>query len=227
MSPRFAPRLVTALALAFALAATLASARTLVHCGTLIDGIGDTPRRAMTVVVDGERIVGVQPGYLAPAAGDKVIDLKSATVTPGWIDCHVHLTSEQSPARYTEGFFMNPADYALRATGYVRKTLLAGVTSVCPKAAAIGPLIQATFQRAWQAGVKIAFGTDQGVGPHGDNALEFVFMTEAGMPPMAAFKRATIEAAKLLVALPGDPLADLSLVMKVSFVMKDGGVHKQ
>ena len=45
----------------------------------------------------------------------------------------------------------------------------------------IGPLIQATFQRAYAAGVKIAFGTDQGVAPHGDNALEFAFMVEAGI----------------------------------------------
>ena len=65
---------------------------------------------------------------------------------------------------------------------------------VRPKAAAIGPQIQDTFARAWKAGVKIAFGTDQGVAPHGDNAYEFVYMVEAGMPPMAAIKAATLEA---------------------------------
>ena len=427
------PTARTALALAFALlAASPLTARTLLHVGTLIDAVADAPKKEMTIVVDGERIVSVSSGYASPAAGDKVIDLKSSTVTPGWIDCHVHISSEQSPQRYTEGFFMNPADYALRATGYARKTLLAGFTTVrdagsahglnlsfrkaaaagwieCPrifaagsvgttgghgdstngyndqlqqalaptqigigngpdelrrivrqrykdgadvikvaatggvlslaksgdaplftveelktvvdtardyglkvmshahgnegmkravlagvasiehgtymsdeviglmkergtyyvptisagkfvaekskvdgyfppvvrpKAATIGPLIQATFQRAYAAGVKIAFGTDQGVAPHGDNALEFVFMVEAGMPPLAAIKSATISAATLLgaekdlgtiepgkfadlVAVPGDLLADIKLVSKVSFVMKAGTIYKQ
>ena len=115
---------------------------------------------------------------------------------------------------------------------------------VRPKAAAIGPQIQDTFARAFKAGVKIAFGTDQGVAPHGDNALEFVYMVEAGMPPMAAIKAATIEGARLidmeeqlgsvevgkfadLVAVPGDPIADIKLMTKVSFVMKGGKVVKR
>jgi imidazolonepropionase-like amidohydrolase len=115
---------------------------------------------------------------------------------------------------------------------------------VRPKAAAIGPQIQDTFGRAWRAGVKIAFGTDQGVAPHGDNGLEFVFMTEAGMPPMAAIKSATLEGARLLgmedrlgtvetgkladlVAVEGDPLADMRQMTRVRFVMKDGVVYKQ
>jgi imidazolonepropionase-like amidohydrolase len=115
---------------------------------------------------------------------------------------------------------------------------------VRPKAAAIGPLIQATFQRAYQAGVKIAFGTDQGVAPHGENAKEFIYMVEAGMPAMKAIQSATLEGAKLigiekdlgtveagkiadLVAVPGDPLADIKLMTNVTFVMKAGAVYKQ
>ena len=62
---------------------------------------------------------------------------------------------------------------------------------VRPKAASIGPLIQQTFSEAYKAGVKIAFGTDAGVGAHGDNWLEFVYMTEAGMPALAAIQSAT------------------------------------
>lgn len=112
------------------------------------------------------------------------------------------------------------------------------------KAAAIGPLIQQTFARAYKAGVKIAFGTDAGVGMHGDNWQEFVFMTEAGMPALAAIQSATIEGARLLgveqtlgslktgkiadiIAVPGDPLADIQLMGKVNFVMKAGVVYKQ
>jgi imidazolonepropionase-like amidohydrolase len=414
-------------------AATLASAKTLIHAGSLIDGRRDTVRKAVTVIVDGDRITGLAEGYTAPAAGDTVIDLKSATVLPGLIDMHVHLTSEQSgTAGYAERFYLNPADYALRSTVYARKTLLAGFTTVrdlgaadnlnnslrdaiakgwvtgprvfsagkslattgghadptnglaaqymgdpgpkegvingpddarkavrqrykdgadlikitgtggvlslakngqnpqltaeefaaivttahdygmkvavhahgdegmqrairagvdsiehgtymsdgtialmkehgtyyvptvCagrfvadkskidgyfpavvrPKAAAIGPIIQATLQRAYAAGVKIAFGTDMGVGPHGENGREFIYLVEAGMPPMKAIQSATLEAAKLLgaekdlgtleagkfadlVAVPGDPLADIKLMTNVTFVMKSGKVYKQ
>ncbi len=429
MSSRFLP---TAAALAFSLAASLASARTLVYCGALLDSVGDTPKKEMTIVVDGQRIAGVQAGYTAAAAGDQVVDLKNATVMSGWIDCHVHLDGQNSPTSYSDWTTMNPGDYALRSAYYAKITLLAGFTSVRnlgdndnstlalrkainsgwvigprvytagkaiattgghadptngrslalmgdpgvelgvingadearkavrehykqtvdvikitatggvlsvatngmnaqftmdelhaiidtahdyglkvaahahgtegmrraveagvdsiehgtymtdeiiammkqkgtyyvptisagkfvaekakidgyfpavvrPKAAMIGPLIQATFQHAYQSGVKIAFGTDQGVAPHGDNAMEFVYMVEAGMPAVAAFKTATIEAAKLigidkdtgtveagkwadLVAVPGDPLADIKLVMKPNFVMKAGTIYKQ
>ncbi len=391
-------RLAPFAAALFCAAVVSASARTLIYAGTLIDGVADAPKKEVTVVIDGERIAAVQAGYTAANADDKIIDLKSATVTPGWIDCHVHLDSQNSPTSYTEWTTMNPGDYALRSAFYAKKTLLAGFTSVRnlgdtdnstlalrkaiaagwvegprvytagkaiattgghadptngrsfelmgdpgvlslasngqnpqftpeelaaiigtaheyglkvaahahgtegmkraiaagidsiehgtymtdeiiammkehgtyyvptisagrfvadkakidgyfpaivrPKAATIGPLIQATFQRAYQNGVKIAFGTDQGVAPHGDNAMEFVYMVEAGMPPMAAIQSATREAAKLigvdkdlgtvepgkyadLVAVPGDVLADIKLTLKPSFVMKSGMVYKQ
>ncbi len=416
----------------FAAAASPTSARTLIYCGSLLDSVADAPKKEMTIIVDGQRIAAVENGYSTAGAGDKIIDLKNATVTPGWIDCHVHLDHQSSPTALVEGFQLNPGDYALNAAFYAKKTLLAGFTSVRnlgdnsnstlalrrainlgladgprvysagksiattgghadptngrshdlmgdpgpvdgvingpdearkavrqrykdgvdvikitatggvlsqatsgmapqftpeelkalidtahdyglkvaahahgtegmkraiaagidsiehgtfmtddiialmkahgtyyvptisagkfvadkakidgyftpivrPKAALIGPLIQATFQRAYQSGVKIAFGTDQGVAPHGDNAMEFVYMVEAGMPAVVAFKAATIEAAKLigvdkdvgtiavgkfadLVAVPGDPIADIKLVMKPSFVMKGGVVYKQ
>lgn len=426
---RFHPAPLT-VALLFATAA-LTSARTLVYCGALVDGVADTPRKAITVIVEGERITAVQAGYTAATAGDKVVDLKDATVTPGWIDCHVHLDGQISPTSYTEWTTMNPGDYALRGAFYAKKTLLAGFTTVrnlgdtdastlalrkaiaagwvegpriytagkaiattgghadptngrslalmgdpgvelgvingpeearkavrehykqgvdvikitatggvlsvaanglnaqftpeelraivetahdyglkvaahahgtegmkraveagvdsiehgtfmndeiialmkrhgtyyvptmsagkfvaekakvpgyfpavvVPKALMIGPTIQATFQHAYASGVKIAFGTDQGVAPHGDNAMEFVYMVEAGMPPMAAIKSATLEASKLigidkevgtvepgkfadLVAVPGDVLTDIKLVMKPCFVMKAGVIYK-
>lgn len=112
------------------------------------------------------------------------------------------------------------------------------------KAAAIGPLIQQTFARAYKAGVKIAFGTDAGVGMHGDNWQEFVFMTEAGMPALTALQSATIESARLLgvadslgslkpgkiadiIAVPGNPLQDIQQMGKVTFVMKAGVIYKQ
>ena len=408
-------------------------AKTLIHAGRLIDGRADTARISVTVTVDGDRIVSIVDGFTAPAQGDTVVDLKNATLMPGLMDMHLHLSMETSGAAgYAERFYLNPADFALRATTYASKTLLAGFTTVrdCgagnklnlalrdavakgwikgprivaagsvtttgghgdgtnglatelqealapilpgtangpdqmragvrqrykdgadfikiaatggvlslaksgqaplftveelaavvetardygmdvaahahgtegmlravragvhsiehgtymsdevmtamkdkgtyyvptisagrfvaekskidgyfpavvrPKAAAIGPQIQETFGRAWRAGVTIAFGTDQGVAPHGDNGLEFVYMVEAGMPPMATIKSATIVGAKLLrlekeigtveagkaadlVAVPGDPLADIKQMTRVSFVMKGGVIYKQ
>lgn len=114
---------------------------------------------------------------------------------------------------------------------------------VAAKAAAIGPLIMATAGRAYKAHLKIAFGTDAAVYPHGQNAHEFELMVQAGMPPMFALQAATVSAAQLLkhdkdlgsvapgkiadvVAVPGDPIADISLMKSVSFVMKDGVVYK-
>jgi imidazolonepropionase-like amidohydrolase len=114
---------------------------------------------------------------------------------------------------------------------------------VAAKAAAIGPLIQATAGRAYKAHVKIAFGTDAAVYPHGQNAHEFELMVGAGMPPMFTIQAATISAAQLLrhdkdlgsvaagkiadvVAVPGNPIDDISLMKRVSFVMKDGVVYK-
>ena len=69
---------------------------------------------------------------------------------------------------------------------------------VAAKAAAIGPLILATAGRAYKAHVKIAFGTDAGVYPHGDNAHEFELMVQAGIPSMSAIQAATMNAAELL-----------------------------
>jgi imidazolonepropionase-like amidohydrolase len=113
---------------------------------------------------------------------------------------------------------------------------------VRPKAERIGAKIQDTFARAYKAGVKIAFGTDMGVGPHGENAIEFGYMVEGGMPPTEALQAATYRAAQVLavddigqiepgfradvVAVPGNPLADITLTRKVDFVMKDGVIHR-
>lgn len=415
-----------------AVGAADAPTRTLVHAGTLIDGLADAPRREVTVVIEGGKVMAVESGYRKAGPGEIAHDLKSHTVMPGWIDMHVHLGGESSPTSYLDRFTLNAADTALRAAWDGKKTLLAGFTTVRnlgdgegvtaslreairrgyvdgpriftagkgigttgghadptngwaqriqfdpgpkegvvngrddavqavrqrykegadlikitatggvlslaksphnpqftedeiraivetakdydftvaahahgalgmkrairagvdsiehgtlmddeviglmvergtylvptlsagkyvaeksqvegfypeiirPKAAAIGPQMKAMFARALAAGIKIAFGTDTGVSPHGQNAAEFLLMVEAGMTPMKAIQAATIEAAKLLrregelgsvspgkwadlTAVPRDPLADISAVLEVDFVMKEGRVYRQ
>jgi imidazolonepropionase-like amidohydrolase len=115
--------------------------------------------------------------------------------------------------------------------------------TIARKAQEIGPLIQATAGRAYKAHVKIAFGTDAAVYPHGENAHEFELMVGAGMPAMFCIQAATVNAATLLrhekelgsvaagkiadvVAVPGNPIDDISLMRRVSFVMKEGIVYK-
>ena len=427
----------TALALLTLLAfssSTLAQT-TIIHAGTLIDGVSSKPRSDVSIIIEGERIAGIEPGFVELDSAE-LIDLSDRTVMPGFIDMHVHLSEElDPPGSFAERFYLNSAEYVLRAAGYAEKTLAAGFTTVRdlgardehsvlamyalrdainngqltgpriflagksiattgghadptngfrydlrgdpgpaqgvingaddaykavrqrykdgsdvikltvtggvlslaksgdnpqftddelaavvaaardygytvavhahgaegmkrairagvdsvehgaymdaeamklmkrngtwyvptisagkwvaelsqqdgklpevvrPKAAAIGPQLQQTFAEAYDEGVKIAFGTDAGVSPHGENAKEFLFMVEAGMPPMAAIKSATINAATLLrmqedlgsvepgkyadiVAVDGDPLADISVLENVDFVMKEGRVYR-
>ena len=113
---------------------------------------------------------------------------------------------------------------------------------VRPKAASVGPQIGGTFGRAYKKGVKIAFGTDVGVQPHGTNWKEFVYMNQYGMPAIETIVAATIETAKLLgesdtlgsisvgkiadiIAISGNPLEDMNDMQNVEFVMKNGKVY--
>ncbi len=421
-------KVLTAL-LAFCMSGAYAQS-TILHCGTLIDGIGNSPRKNVSVIITGNQISDVKDGFVTGSGQDKVIDLRQQTVTPGWMDMHVHMESETNKNAYTEKFILNPADYAFQSVVFAERTLMAGFTTVrdlggsgvnislrnainkglitgprvftagkaiattgghadptngyrrdlmgnpgpdegvvngpddcrkavrqaykngsdlikitatggvlsvakdgsgpqfteeelkaivetakdygfrvaahahgaegikrairagvssiehgtlmddeCmalakqhgtwyvptiiagrstadsakipgyypplvqPKALTIGPKLQATFAKAYKAGVKIAFGTDAGVYMHGKNWLEFTYMVEGGMPPMEVIKAATIQAADLLgmkdklgsitpgkladiVAVDGDPLQDIQVMSKVSFVMKDGLIFK-
>ena len=408
-------------------------AATLIHAGNMFSGTSDTLQSNVTIVVNGNTIEAIESGFRSPTEHDSVINLKDATVMPGLMDMHVHLSLQfDGPQTYLNGFTLNEADYAIRAAHYAQKTLNAGFTTVRnlgdsfnetialrnainkgyatgpriftvgksiattgghadpsngmshflrpnvgprdgvvngeieareavrsryqeganlikitatggvlsvaksgqnpqfmsdelnaivstakdygmtvavhahgkegmkraiiagvnsiehgtymddevrrlmkthgtyyvptimagkfvadkakidgyfpelvrPKAAAIGPLIQDTFAKAYKEGINIAFGTDSGVSAHGDNAQEFSLMVEAGMPEAEALLSATINSARLLgvsdtlgsieegkladiIAVNGNPLDDISLMQQVSFVMKDGVVYKQ
>ena len=409
----------------------IAATQTALHCERLFDARSGRVLGEHTILVEDGRIREVIPGRAKLGGDGESIVLAERACSPGWTDLHVHLGSQSSPASYSEGFRLDPVDYAFRAVGYARKTLdagftsvrdlggevsphlrdavnqglvegprifaagksiattgghadpsngynsmlshllgppgptegvinsvddarqavrqrykegsdvikitatggvlsyarsgdapqftvdevqaivdtardygyrvaahahgtegmkravLAGVTSiehgthmdddvmrlmkqrgtwyvptiyagrfvadkakepgyfpevVRPKAATIGAQIQDTAARAYRAGVPIAFGTDQGVGPHGDNAREFIYMVEAGIPAAYALQSATLHAATVLgvddqgvieagkradiIAMPGDPVADINVVMAVDFVMQAGRVHR-
>jgi imidazolonepropionase-like amidohydrolase len=106
----------------------------------------------------------------------------------------------------------------------------------------IGDLQRENFRKAHDAGVKMVFGTDAGIYPHGDNARQFHWMVEYGMTPVEAIQAATVSAAEALgrkdvgvleagrladlIAVPGDPTVDVTVLEAVSFVMKGGDVMK-
>jgi len=104
--------------------------KTYIQCGKLIDGISKEAQSQVTIVVDGQRITDIQKGYTTGGANDKVIDLKTKTVMPGLIDCHVHLESQGSKNSLLEGFTLTDADVAYKAAVYAKRTLMAGFTTV-------------------------------------------------------------------------------------------------
>tara|TARA_Y100000766_G_C18861795_1_gene583628 strand:- start:1162 stop:1542 length:381 start_codon:yes stop_codon:yes gene_type:complete len=115
---------------------------------------------------------------------------------------------------------------------------------IVPKALEVGVQNKATTKKAYKMGVPIAFGTDAGVFPHGDNAGEFVYMQEIGIPAEFSIKSATIINAKILnmenllgqlkegfyadiIAVNESPLDNITTLQNVIFVMKDGKVYKK
>ena len=139
---------------------------------------------------------------------------------------------------------------------YLVPTLIAGETvanlaktsdfmspAIKEKAIAVNAAMKGNFYKSYKAGVKIAFGTDSGVSPHGTNAQEAVLMVNAGMPEMEVIKSATVNAADLLdmsssvgtieagkfadiIAVNGSPLENIQELLDVGFVMKGGKVYK-
>ena len=172
----------------------------------------------------------------AHAHGDDAI---RAAVEAG-IDCieHGSLASEETLRLMVE-----------RGTFLVATTYLADgmdVSRAAPelqaKAAEVFPRARATISRAIELGVKVACGTDAPAIPHGRNAKELVALVDRGMTPLDAIRAATIVSAELIdvddrgrlvpglladvIAVPGDPLADIGVTEDVRFVMKGGRVHR-
>ncbi|MBS3745102.1 MAG: amidohydrolase family protein, partial [Wenzhouxiangellaceae bacterium] len=111
--------------------ATAAGAQeTWVRCGASIDVVEGRLTDAVTLVMVDERIDRVVGGHPPAEENVEIVDISGLTCLPGLMDMHTHLTSQSSPQRYTEGFTLNEADVALRATVYARRTLDAGFTAV-------------------------------------------------------------------------------------------------
>src|SRR6185295_12468144 len=102
--------------------------RIAVRAGRLIDGTDAAPIRNAVILIEGDRITAVGSGLAIPA-GAEVVDLSHATVLPGLIDCHTHLTG-QSGNYYEDLFRRSPIDQAVVAHVYARRTLEAGFTTV-------------------------------------------------------------------------------------------------
>jgi imidazolonepropionase-like amidohydrolase len=144
--------------------------KTYIWCGSLIDGISDEPKKNMTIVIEKNKIVSVENGYSKMGANDKVIDLTTKTVMPGWIDCHVHLSHETNPNNYLERFQLNDVDYAYRSVVFAKKTLLAGFTTVRDAGGAVVIALKRAINQGLIEGPRIvAAGTPIGsTGSHSD-----------------------------------------------------------
>ncbi len=140
------------------------------------------------------------------------------------------------------GAYLVPTDHAFES---VIRQSRAGErpAAAAAKAEEVSKVVKDSHRRAYAGGVKVAFGTDSGVGPHATNALEFGYMVAEGMSPAQAIRTATVEAATLLgradrigriapgmdadiIAVAGDPVADVARLNTVDFVMRRGTVHK-
>ena len=140
----------------------------------------------------------------------------------------------------TKGTYLVPT---LLATEYIMGKIGSYPPAIQEKAKAAAAARSEMFRNAVQIGVKIAFGTDAGVFPHGENAKEFALMTSFGMAPTDALRAATSVDAELLgisqttgtlekgkradiIGMPGDPTVDITATERVSFVMKEGTIVK-
>ena len=148
------------------------------------------------------------------------------------------LNDEAIQLMLEKGTYLVPTAYLLDAIN-----LDALPPLIREKGKTVIPLAKESLRRAIQAGVKIAFGTDAALFPHGDNAKEFAVLVELGMTPLEAIQAATLNAADLLgkddrgvisagrladiIAVPGDPLIDIRVLEDVQFVMQGGKVIKR
>jgi imidazolonepropionase-like amidohydrolase len=206
------------------------------------DGSGPQFNEAeLTAVIETARDYGMQVAAHAHGAEGMKRAVNAGVTT---IEHGTKMTEEIMDLMKQKGTFFVPTITAGKFVAEQAKVPGYYHPAVVPKALEIGPMIQETFRKAFKRGVRIAFGTDAGVFPHGQNAKEFGYMVEAGMPAIDAILSATTINAGILgmsdklgtvqrgnfadiIAVDGNPLEDIHVLEQVSFVMKDGVVYKQ
>jgi imidazolonepropionase-like amidohydrolase len=145
--------------------------RTLIHCGSLINGKTKEIQSQVTIMVEGNKILSVDKGFTKPGKEDKLIDLSKKTVMPGLIDMHVHIESETSKDAVVKRYTQNESDVAFQSTIYARKNLMAGFTTVRDCG---GSGVNISLRNAVNAGTIVGpriFTTGKGIattGGHGD-----------------------------------------------------------
>lgn len=148
---------------------SLAAQRTVIWCGSLINGVDNEAKSTMTILIQGNKIAGIEKGFTVAATGDKVIDLKNKTVTPGWMDMHVHLSSETSPTEYIERFQLNDADLAYKSVLFARRTLMAGFTTVRDAGGTVIPALRNAINAGTVEGPRIV-AAGKAIGSTGSHA---------------------------------------------------------
>jgi len=125
------------------------------HCGRILP-INAPEMTESTIIVTGNTITSIERGFRSAPAEATVIDLKKYTVTPGLIDCHVHLEWEQSRQSYNEKYTLNPADIAFRSAVYARRTLDIGFTTVRDLGrTGVNIALRNAIQAGWTPGPRI------------------------------------------------------------------------
>lgn len=145
------------------------SQKKLIWCGTLITAADDEAKREMTIVVEGNKITSVEKGYQPAPNGVQVIDLKNKTVMPGWMDMHVHISSETSPTEYIERFQLNDADNAIKGVAFAKRTLLAGFTTVRDAGGTVVPALRNAINKGLVEGPRI-IAAGKAIGSTGSHA---------------------------------------------------------
>lgn len=193
----------------------------------------------MKAVIDTAHGLGRKVAAHSHAAEGSLAAVQAGVDT---IDHGTFLDDRTIAAMKSRGTWLVPTMMAPRAAvAQARSGQLPPAT--IPKAEEAAAAAIESHRRAIAAGVKVAFGTDSGVSPHGDNAQEFALMVEAGMTPARALRAATVDAAEALgmtdslgtiavgrgadiIAVSGSPLDDVRRMERVDFVMRRGVVHK-
>lgn len=191
-------------------------------------------------IIDTAHMMGKRVASHAHAAGGVNLALRSGVDS---VEHGSYMDAESIRLFKQTGAYLVPTLLAGHTVVNMAKNSTTLTSAQAAKALEVGEKMKANFGNAVKANVKVAFGTDSGVSAHGDNAVEFKLMVDAGMPASDAIEAATVNAADLLdrsarigtlepgkdadiIAVAKSPLDDVTELGRVQFVMRHGQVHK-